>query len=75
MGEKSNGGHVATGGARAVRQVSTKPSDLGLGSQAMTGDPSGGGGILSDIVGTAQDNVTDIAFNAADEVRDHHRDD
>jgi hypothetical protein len=77
MGEKSNGGHVATGGSRAVRRVG-KPADIGLGGQ-QPGTPSatqaGGGGLLGEVVDTASDHVEDIAFNAVDEVRDRRRDD
>lgn len=58
MGEKGNGGHVATGGARAVRQATT---DMGLGGSPVGGDAaSGGGGFFSDLASDAKDHATDI---------------
>ena len=60
MGEKGNGGHVATGGARAVRQAAS-PGDLGMGgSQLGGGAEGGGGGVFSDLASEAGDHVTDI---------------
>lgn len=67
MGEKGNGGHVATGGARAVRQV----SDTGLGGANLGSAASGGGGLLGDVVSEAGDHATDLGSAALDERREH----
>lgn len=73
MGEKGNGGHVATGGARAVRTVGT---GIG-GSQIASGAPSGGGGggVLGDLAGEAKDHVTDIGLGATEQIQEHRQGD
>jgi hypothetical protein len=66
MGEKGNGGHVATGGARAVRQAAG-PSDLGMGGSHLAGDTGGGGGsVFSDLASDATDHVTDLGGAVVD---------
>lgn len=75
MGEKGNGGHVATGGARAVR-TAADPSAMGMGGTSMTDAASagGGGGGLGDVVGDVGDHATDIG-GAAFGRREHGSDD
>jgi hypothetical protein len=72
MGEKGNGGHVATGGARAIRQAAG-PSDVGLGGSRLGSgaESSGGGGLLSDLAAGAQDHATDIGGAAVEKAHDH----
>lgn len=74
MGEKGNGGHVATGGARAVRTAGTGlgGSEIG-GSQGSGG--GGGGGLLGGIAGEVQDHVTDVGLGAVEQVQEHRHDD
>ena len=73
MGEKGNGGHVATGGARAVRQA-TSPGDLGMGGSHLAGDTEGGGrsSFFSELASGAQDHVTDVGGAVVDKAKDHH---
>ena len=71
MGEKGNGGHVATGGARAVRPA-TLPSDLGVGGSRLGANPTGGGSssFFSDLA-DAQDHVTDAGGAVVDKAKEH----
>ena len=73
MGEKGNGGHVATGGARAVRQA-TGSGDVGLGGTQLGGGGggSGGGGFLSDLASGAEDHAVDAGGFVADQAHEHH---
>jgi hypothetical protein len=71
MGEKGNGGHVATGGARAVRPA-TLPSDLGVGGSRLGSNPTGGGSSLfSDLASDAKDHVTDAGGAVVDKAKEH----
>ena len=69
MGEKGNGGHVATGGARAVRQA-TGSGDVGLGGTHLGG--GGGGGFLSDLASGAEDHVVDAGGAVVEQAHEHH---
>ena len=76
MGEKGNGGHVATGGARAVREA-TSTHDTGLGGSHLGGNVAGaggggGGGLLGELASQAEDHVTDAGGAVVDRARDHH---
>ena len=71
MGEKGNGGHVATGGARAVRQA-TGSGDVGLGGTQLGGGGSGGGSFLSDLASGAQDHVVDAGGAVVEQAHDHN---
>lgn len=71
MGEKGNGGHIPTGGARTVRTAGT-----GLGGTQMdTGSSSGGGGLLGGLAGEVKDHVTDVGLGAAEQVQEHRHED
>jgi hypothetical protein len=76
MGEKGNGGHVATGGARAIRQGAGS-TDLGLGGAHLGGGAaaSGGGGFLGDLASGASEHVTDAGEVAFDKAHDDHDED
>ena len=74
MGEKGNGGHVATGGARAVRTVGTGMGGSEINSGQSSGG-GGGGGLLGGLVGEAKDHVTDVGLGAVEQVQEHRHDD
>lgn len=71
MGEKGNGGHVATGGAHSIRQAKL-PGDVGMGGSHLSGDTAGGGGsFFGDLASGATDHVTDIGGAVVDKNREH----
>jgi hypothetical protein len=75
MGEKGNGGHVATGGARAVRQ--STGGDVGLGGSSLSGGASAaaGGGFLSSLADQASDHITDAGGAVVEKAHESHNED
>jgi hypothetical protein len=76
MGEKGNGGHVASGGDRAVRSTPTGMGmqDATAPTQAASAGGGGGGGLL-DSLGDAKDKVQDVGGGVAFGRRENESDD